>query len=157
MKYLIRSLKYFLYICVIVMLILAILVVSGFVSSDINVMFKNGWKSVEMILLMFACVSAFYPRFGYTKRRASVYGDHADMRDGLVELMGARGYLLETEDAEVLTFRSSSTFNRIFRIFEDRITIEKGIGGFYVEGLTKDVTRIVYAIEYKFSDQEANK
>lgn len=155
MKYIIRAVKYFVYICVIVMIVLAILVACGFVSSDINVMFKNGWKSVEMILLMFACVSAFYPHFGYTKRRATVCGDPAELRDGIVKLMDSRGYVLESEDDEKYTFRIKSILNRITRVFEDRITIEKGIG-LYVEGLSKDVTRIVYALEYQFPKQEGD-
>lgn len=154
MKYFIRSVKYFLYITVIITLILTILVLLKMVSPDINVMFKNGWKSVGLILGMFAVISAIYPIFGYTKRLATVLGDHADLRNGVVELMESRGYKLESEADERMTFRSRSAVNRIFRVWEDRVTIEKGLGGFYVEGLSRDIARIVAGLEYKFRNPD---
>ena len=154
MKYLIRSVKYFLYITVVITLILCILVLLKMVSPDINVMFKNGWKSVGLILGMFAAVSAIYPMFGYTKRLATVLGDFAELRNGVVEYMESRGYALETESEEKMTFRSRSVMNRIFRVWEDRITLEKGLGGFYVEGLSRDITRIVAGLEYKFRNPD---
>lgn len=154
MKYLIRSVKYFLYITVIITLILCILVLLKMVSPDINVMFKNGWKSVGLILGMFAVVSAIYPMFGYTKRLATVLGDFAELRNGVVEYMESRGYSLETESEEKMTFRSRSVMNRIFRVWEDRVTLEKGLGGFYVEGLSRDITRIVAGLEYKFRNPD---
>lgn len=153
MKYLIRSVKYFIYICLIVGIVLTIFVAAGFVSPDINVMFKNGWKSVWMILAMFACVSCFYPRFGYTKRRVNITGDLAEKRGELLSLMQERGYVLESEEAGAFRFRSRSTLHRITRMWEDRITIESGIG-VYIEGLTKDVLRVANAIEYRFPDKE---
>lgn len=154
MKYLIRSVKYFLYITVVITLILCILVLLKMVSPDINVMFKNGWKSVGLILGMFAAVSAIYPMFGYTKRLATVLGDFAELRNGVVEYMESRGYALETESEEKMTFRSRSVMNRIFRVWEDRITLEKVLGGFYVEGLSRDITRIVAGLEYKFRNPD---
>lgn len=154
MKYIIRAIKYFVYVSVIASSMLIILALLGFVSSDINVMFKNGWGSVGQILLMFACVALFYPRFGFTKRLATVLGDTSGLRDAVVDYMGAKGYLLESEDGERMCFRSSSTFNRLARMLEDRITIEKGLGGFYVEGPSKDVARIVTGLEFKFRNAE---
>ena len=41
MKYIVRAVKYFNYICVLVTIILLVLVLTHFVSSDINVMFKS--------------------------------------------------------------------------------------------------------------------
>ena len=157
MKYLIRSVKYFLYITVVITLILCILVLLKMVSPDINVMFKNGWKSVGLILGMFAAVSAIYPMFGYTKRLATVLGDFAELRNGVMEYMESRGYSLETESEEKMTFRSRSVMNRIFRVWEDRITLEKGLGGFYVEGLSRDITRIVAGLEYKFRNPDVEE
>ena len=154
MKYLIRAVKYFLYISVLVTLILYILVLLKMVSPDINIMFKNGWKSVGIILGMFAVISAIYPVFGYSKRLATVLGDYAGLRSGVVEYMESRGYRLESETDEKMTFRSRSAMNRIMRVWEDRITLEKGLGGFYVEGLSRDITRIVAGLEYKFRNPD---
>ena len=46
MKYIVRALKYFAYITLLMVLLLAVLVALGMVSSDVDVMFRNGWKSV---------------------------------------------------------------------------------------------------------------
>ena len=155
MKYLIRSVKYFIYICVFVTIILLVMVLLGFVSSDINVMFQQGWKSVGYIAAMFALVSLFYPKFGFRKRLAAALGDFADLRGGAVAYMEEHGYYLESENDQVMTFRYRSFINRLFRMFEDRITLEKTLGGFEVEGLTRDVLRIVYGLEYKLRQPDA--
>lgn len=157
MKYLLRALKYFVYICLLVTLILIVLVLMHAVSSDINVMFDQGWVSVGKIALMFAAVAAVYPLFGYKKQMAHVLGDLSDYRDDVVRCMEERGYALELESGDTMTFRSRSIANRIFRMGEDRITIEKTLGGFEVEGLSRDIVRIVYALEYKLRDPEGSQ
>ena len=147
MKYIVRAVKYFIYICVLVTIILLVLVLTHFVSSDINVMFKEGWRSVAKILLVFAGIAAIYPLFGYRKLLAGVLGELGGLRDGVVKCMEERGYRLESEDGETMTFRSRSVLNRIFRVWEDRITVTKTLGGFEVEGLSRDVARRVPALE----------
>ena len=49
-----------------------------------------------------------------------------------------------------MTFRLRSKFSALFKMFEDRITMTRELGGFEVEGLTKEVVRIVGGLEYKF-------
>ena len=154
MKYIVRAVKYFIYICVLVTIILSVLVLAHFVSSDINVMFKEGWKSVAKIALVFAGIAAIYPLFGYRKLLAGVLGELGGLRDGVVKCMEERGYRLESEDGETMKFRSRSVLNRIFRVWEDRITVTKTLGGFEVEGLSRDVARIVPALEYRFRNPE---
>lgn len=152
MKYLLRALKYFVYICLLCGIVLTILVLMHAVSSDINVMFDQGWVSVGKIALMFAAVAAIYPLFGYKKSTASAPGEYSELRDGVVRCMEERGYTLESEAGETMTFRSRSVANRIFRMGEDRITVSKCFGGFEVEGLSRDIVRIVYALQYKLRD-----
>lgn len=135
-------------------LILVILAAAGMISTDINVIFRNGTKSLFQIGLMFFAVSCLYPKFGFTKRGALTFGEYKDVRDGVVEVMEERGYALENEDGENLSFRRKKFITRLSRMMEDRITLERTASGFYVEGPTKDVTRIVYAIEYKFRNTE---
>ena len=155
MKYIVRAVKYFIYICVLVSIILLVMVLAHFVSSDINVMFKEGWKSVAKIALVFAGIAAIYPLFGYRKLLAGVLGELGGLRDGVVKCMEERGYRLESEDGETMKFRSRSVLNRIFRVWEDRITITKTLGGFEVEGLSRDVARIVPALEYRFRNPDS--
>ena len=154
MRYIIRAVKYFIYIWVIVIIILTALVLMNLVSSDINVMFQHGWKSVGLIAVMFAAVSAFYPLFVYTKRLAAVLGElDADDKEVIEYMTGdVRKYKLESQDGEKMTFRSRSVLRRI--IWDDRITIEKGLGGYYVEGVGREVAKIVPGLEYKFRNPD---
>jgi hypothetical protein len=154
MKYIVRALKYFVYITILMSLILAALVALGMVSGDINVMFRNGWKSIGMILLMFLLCALVYPRFGYVRRGARVLGSYAEVRDGVVSYMEDHGYKLDSEEGENLSFVFRSGLKRALRVWEDRITLERDVAGFYVEGPTKDVVKIVYGLEFKFRNPD---
>ena len=147
MKYLVRALKYFVQISLIMALILGALMLSGVISKDINVAFQKGWTSVGYIALMFAGVSAFYPLFGYTRRRIVAPGDPAEYRSLIQEAFRDRGYLPDGEG----TFRSASTWMRITRLWEDRITVTPILGGFELEGLTRDLARVASSIEHRIS------
>ena len=152
MKYIIRAVKYFVYTSVIVCLTLAILVVLGFVSSDVNVMFREGWKSVGLIAAMFAFVSAFYPRFGYLTRMVHTAKPVSQLKSEIGGYMEGRGYKLETSEAEVVTYVKRSIALRILRLGEDRITISSCTGGFEVEGPSREVQPIVSGLDYRLSD-----
>ena len=154
MKYFLRAVKFFVSTCAMVALALLVLVLLGLVSSDIDVMFVQGWTSVGKIALMFAAVSAIYPRFGYRTQMAHVLGELEGLRGDVISCMEDRGYVLESENGDTLTFRSRSTLHRIFRLGEDRITVTKALGGFEVEGLSRDIFRLANALEYRFRDRE---
>ncbi|MBP5335135.1 MAG: hypothetical protein J6Y61_05025 [Bacteroidales bacterium] len=154
MKYIVRALKYFVYISLIVTVILLILMALKLVSPDINVMFRNGWGSVLQIAIMFLAVSAIYPKFGYAKRGVRIPGSYSEIRDKVVSFMEERGYELETEEGENLTFRLRNRFNRAARTWEDRITLTRELAGFYMEGISKDVARLASAMEFKFQNPE---
>ena len=46
MKYIVRSLKYFVYLIVILTLIIVVLVLAGFVEGDLSKIFVNGYDSL---------------------------------------------------------------------------------------------------------------
>ncbi len=150
MRYFVRAVKYFIYFSVLFAVIIAALVFAGVVKADISLMFRDGYRSLWQIALLFAFVSAFYPKFGFIKRSVLLNGEYSLLRGGIIEYMEMRGYRLENEDGENLTFRLRSKFSALFKMFEDRITLTRKLGGFEVEGLTKDVVRIVGGLEYKF-------
>ncbi len=154
MKYIIRAVKYFIYVSVILALILSVLILIKVVDGDINVLFKQGYKSLGEIAIMFAIVSAIYPKFGYTKRTAIVPGEFTDIKDEIVQFMDIHNYVLENCEGENLTFRYKGIMGRLNRMFEDRITFTRSFSGFEIEGLTKDVSRIAYGLNNKFHEEE---
>ena len=155
MKYLVRVLKYFVFITAVMALILLALSLAGIVEKDVNSMFRSGWQSVGQIALMFLVVAALYPRFGFCKRGAIVPGAYGDIRPGVVRYMAERGYELEKEEGENLSFRLKSPVQRALKLlWEDRITFTRDRAGFYVEGRTKDVVRIVSGLEARFNGSD---
>lgn len=154
MKYIIRVIKYFVYICLITTLMLAVLVAFGLISSDINVMFNDGYGSIAKIALMFFCVACFYPKFGFAKRGALIPGEYGEIRDKVVSFMENHGYEVESEEGENISFRLRSGMKRAFKMWEDRLVFTRDMAGFYIEGINRDVVKIKNGLEFLFATPE---
>jgi hypothetical protein len=154
MRYLIRAVKYFFYFAIILALILGILVLIGFVEPDPDQLFRNGTRSLWQIGILFAIVAAVYPKFGFVARNVMIPGEYAEIRPKIVSYLEKRGYRLESEEGENLSFRLRSKLNALTRMLEDRITLKRALGGFQVEGITKDVVRLIHGLEYAFRNDE---
>ena len=136
MTYLRRAFKYLLQICILFVVIIGALMLTGFIDRDVSVAFQQGWTSIGYIAAMFALVSLAYPHFGYGKRTIHAQGDPAEYWARIDAAMASRGY---------------DTFMRVMRLWEDSITIEPVLGGFQAEGLVRDLARIVSAIDHKIN------
>ena len=154
MTYIRRALKYFVQATLTITIILALLMLFGVVSKDISVAFQHGWTSVWWILAIFAVMALAYPFFGYQKRQIHVKGDPALARDGIVEALRGRGYVLASETDGVLKFHLTAPLNRAFRFWEDTITLTPVLGGWEAEGLSRDLVRVVSSIEQYFRNRE---
>lgn len=156
MQYLIRAIKYFFYFLILLIVIMALMVAFGFVDADINTMFRNGTDSLWQIGAMLVIFGAVYPYFGFMKKDTHITGEYSEIRTGVQLFMESRGYVLETEEGENMTFRQAGPLNRTFRMFEDRITLTRTFNGFIMEGLRKDVVRLSLGLEYKFRHEDDN-
>ena len=67
--------------------------------------------------------------------------------------MESRGYRLESEEGETMKFRLRSKVSAFFKMFEDRITMVKEPGGFSVEGMRREIVRIISGLEHKFKNE----
>ena len=150
MTYIRRAVKYFIQTCLLFILIIGALMLSGLVSKDISGAFIYGWKSIWWIAAIFAVMALAYPFFGYQKRNINVVGDPADYKQGIADALATRGYVLEDDKDGVLKFHLSSPVSRAFRMWEDRITLTPVLGGYQAEGLTRDLVRVVSSIEHQF-------
>ena len=152
MTYLRRAFKYLLQICILFVVIIGALMLTGFISRDVSVAFQQGWTSIGYIAAMFAVVSLAYPHFGYGKRTIHAQGDPAEYWARIDAAMASRGYEKagETENGG-RKYHHTSTFMRVMRLWEDRITIEPVLGGFQAEGLVRDLARIVSATDHKIN------
>lgn len=146
MRYLIRAVKYFVQLMVILTLIIVILIVAKVVDSDLSKVFVNGYDSLWQIALMMAAFAAIYPRFGYARRSVVVPGSDEEVMPILEEVMSVRGYVREERKDGRLCYRKASVMDRILRLWEDRISVERVATGFELEGYNRDVVRIVNSL-----------
>ena len=147
MKYIIRSLKYFCYLIILLTLIILALVLTGFVEADLSKMFVNGYDSLWQIALIMLAFALIYPRFGFSKRTAHLYGSPEELRPDVMKVMEGLGYALESEQDGTFSFRRRSGLSRALKMWEDRITLSPTGAGLEVEGLTRDLARIVSGLE----------
>jgi len=154
MKYLVRALKYFVQLAVLLAVFMEILILLKLSDANIDTMFVNGKDSIWQIALLLLAFSLIYPRFGYCTRSVRIPGSFAEIAPGVKRKMEARGYMLEKEEGEDLQFRLRSTFGRIARLGEDRITMTRTIDGFNVEGHSKDVIRVLNCLALEDEGQQ---
>ena len=147
MKYIIRSLKYYCYLMILLTLIILALVLTGFVEADLSKMFVNGYDSLWQIALIMLGFAAIYPRFGVSKRTAHLYGSPEEIRPDVLRVMEVLGYRLENEKDGTWSFLRRSGVSRALKMWEDRITLTPSGAGLEVEGLTRDLARVVSALE----------
>ena len=147
MKYIVRSLKYFCYLILFLALIILVLVLTGFVEADLSKMFVNGYDSLWQIAVIMLVFAIIYPRFGFSRRTAHLYGAPEELRPDVVRVMERLGYKLEGEQDGAWTFVRRSPVSRALKMWEDRITVSAGAAGLELEGLTRDLPRIVSALE----------
>lgn len=151
MRYLIRALKYFARMAVILVLIIFILVKMKMLDGNLDEMFVHGRDSLWQIAAILAAFSLLYPKFGYCTRTLNLSGPAEDYYEGISVVMENRGYRPEKEDSQQRSYVKKSPFDRALRIWEDRIVIRPVLGGFAIEGGTKDVVRLISALECRFT------
>lgn len=142
MKYLRRSLKYFLQLTVLLVIFVAAIYLITAKGAPLESLFRNGYNSIWSMLLIVAVFAAVYPRFGYGKRRIRVSGPAEEIVPKIEAHMNARGYELVSRDAEDnLVFRQASFLGRLSKMFEN-VYFTRSLSGYEMEGRLKDIVRL---------------
>ena len=102
MKYFIRSLKYFCYLILILAVIIAALVLTGFVEADLSKMFVHGYDSLWQMALVMLVFALIYPRFGFSRRTVQLNGSPEEVRPGVLRVMEGLGYVPEDAPERLL-------------------------------------------------------
>ena len=151
MKYLIRSVKYFIYFSVICALMITVLVLIGAVEGNVNAIFDEGYKSIIKIAVFFLLVAAVYPKLGFITREITTDKSWNEIRESVVNYMTAHRYEIESESQEVVTFRLKGPVGRLTKMYEDRITLTRTMTGWGLEGLRKDAFKLASGIENRLN------
>lgn len=145
-KYLLRSLKYFVTLCVLfvalVWLKLKYEQLPITMSEMLQLYFSawNGWFMAVVIVAM----SATYPFFGFVKR--SVVATIAVDREQIEAAMATVGLALASATADRLTFRATG-LQRITLLFEDEVVVEQQGDEVVISGHRRSVVRAVIRLE----------
>ena len=150
MKYLLRSIKYFIYLAIMLAIFIAALLALGFIEGPIDNIFKNGADSIWQMALIVAAFAAVYPMLGYGKRNVRIYGEPEQVWPEIVEFMNGRGYILTEGDAEGAKFRLASNLGRVMGMGEDTIGFTRSIGGYSLGGRTKEIVRLDTGLTQRF-------
>ena len=98
-------------------------------------------------------VAALYPKLSFINRKLYIEPSTDIMADA-VTFLQERGYVLENDGNDTLTFRLKGKGSRILKMCEDRITITRTSDGYFMEGHRKDVLRLASGLEYKFQNPQ---
>ena len=147
MKYLVRAIKYFFYLLLILALVIFALAAFKIVDSDLSTMFVNGYDSLWQMAGVTFLLALCYPKFGFSTRKAYVKGPAEETSAQVKSVMENHGYSLETAEGDNMTFRKNSQLARALKMWEDRVTFTKTVTGYDVEGLTRELARLVSGIE----------
>ena len=154
MKYLIRSIKYFIYFSLMCTIIVSVLVLIGAVEGNIESIFEEGYTSIGKIAIFFAVVAAVYPKVGFINRGISSDKEWSEVRNDVIKYMKERQWDLESETDGVATFRVRGVALRLSKMYEDRITLTKSAEGYQMEGHRKDVMRLATGLEHRLDSRE---
>jgi hypothetical protein len=145
-KYLLRSLKYFLTLCVLLVALIWIkikyesLPVTFLQMVEIYFSQWNGWAMAATMILL----SATYPLFGFVRRIVSA--DITADRQQIEAAMATVGLELCSATDSALTFRATG-LQRLTLLFEDEVTVTLCDEGVVISGHRRTVVRAVIRLE----------
>ena len=147
MKYLIRSLKYFVALCVLCVVLMALMILTGSSNLTAEETIYLMFHSDRFVLLGVAMVvlAAAYPRFGFITRR--VEGDVEQHRTQINNALHTAGLRLIKEEDGVLFFRGDGLLKRLSLLFEDEISVRQYGQWIEIEGIRRGVAKAWYLLD----------
>ena len=140
--YMIRALKYLLRLVVLIAALYALMELGGMSRRHLGagewrlfMIDDHGW----LLCCALVAISAFYPKFGYVKRR--VEADMEADREVILQTFMTSGYALQREEPGVMVFRVSSPLRRMWLMGEDTIEVRAEQGAISLAGLRAQVVR----------------
>lgn len=145
-KYLIRSAKYFVALCVLLVAIMALNRAMGStltIRETFYVMFHTtrGLLLPIVVVVLALC----YPRFGFIVRR--VEGDTELDREQIVNAFRSAGFSLRREEEGTLFFRADGFVQKLLLLWEDEIRVSQYGQWIELDGIRRGVARVQYRLD----------
>ncbi|MCL1973517.1 MAG: hypothetical protein FWG54_01710 [Bacteroidetes bacterium] len=148
-NYLIRFVKYFVYLCILIAIMLALV----FYLSDHRGEYRHFWELIptynfwQMGLFLFV-FAAIYPIISYVDRKVYLNRSFDLDKDLLINVLLNANYQIESDNDYRLVFRHKNAFTRFMRLYEDKITLDYSDNPIVLNGLRRDVYRFARTMEY---------
>lgn len=145
-KYLIRSAKYFVALCVLLVAIMALNRAMGStltIRETFYVMFHTtrGLLLPVVVVVLALC----YPRFGFIVRR--IEGDTELDREQIVNAFRSAGFSLRREEEGTLFFRADGFVQKLLLLWEDEIRVSQYGQWIELDGIRRGVARVQYRLD----------
>ena len=145
-KYLIRSAKYFVALCVLLVAIMALNRAMGStltIRETFYVMFHTtrGLLLPVVVVVLALC----YPRFGFIVRR--VEGDTELDREQIDNAFRSAGFSLRREEEGTLFFRADGFVQKLLLLWEDEIRVSQYGQWIELDGIRRGVARVQYRLD----------
>ncbi len=153
-KYITRSVKYLVALCVIYVAVMALMFATGSAAlspSDTIYVMTHSWRGAMMIVAILV-LAATYPMFGFVRR--SMSGDLKRSREQIVATFATAGFALVGQSDDSLTFRAAGTFKRIAMLYEDTITVSQSGASIVVDGNRRGVAQVDYRLRAMYVENE---
>ena len=129
MKYFIRSLKYFVALCVICVAILALMLATGTsaltLDQTVYVMFHT--SRYATLFAAIVVLAALYPKF--------------------INAFKSAGFSLRGEEDGVMTFRADGPLRKLMLLGEDEIKVSQYGQWIQIDGIRRGVARVEYRLD----------
>ena len=121
MKYFVRSLKYFCALCVLCIVLMGLMLMTGTSALSLDDTLYAMFHTDRYLMLFTAIVvlAALYPRFGFVERK--VEGDVEENREQIVNAFRSSGFSLRSEEDGVMVFRADTILQKLMLLGEDEI------------------------------------
>lgn len=161
MRYIIRSVKYLLFICVLYVALVWLMAITSYTEV------VDGWMLLEAqlrseqgiwLVAAFLFLAIFYPRFGFM-RSVVQQCDLVRDRVRIDNAMRLYGFEFAAQEGDKLIYRAKGVLKRATFLFEDRLEISATEGGIEIVGIRRAVARIAYQLQAyidnsRFEEQE---
>ena len=133
-----RAVKYFLFLAVLYVVIVAVLCATGMSAvpaGETGYALFCTWRG-GLLWLMALGMAATYPVREFVRRETEA--DFAADRERIVDAFASAGFVLTGESADVMTFRAASALRRVRMLCEDETEVRPaGAGRITVEGIRR--------------------
>ena len=155
-KYLIRSAKYFVALCVLLVAILARFRAMGATLTIRETFYVMFHRTRGLLLPVVVIVLALcYPRFGFIVRR--VEGDTELAREQIVNAFRSAGFSLRREEEGTLFFRADGFVQKLLLLWEDEIRVSQYGQWIELDGIRRGVARVQYRLDSSLQMKRRNE